>query len=230
MRASAWAAVLLLATGLSAGCEPARGPRAAGAVATLARPATLFDALMAKGRSAAEAGDHRRAIDEFSAATMSARDDGQRAELMRAVCKSLDALKRWAEARDACAAADVVARRAEMRSVGAEAGQSATATAGRTMTIARLGLTIAELTPATRLEHGLSEAVAGVVVTAAEAGRPAALRGIVPGDVIVAVDRVRVEGAVHAYWLLDSPISSVSRILQLLINRKGELRSTALRF
>ncbi|GAA6160958.1 DegQ family serine endoprotease [Ruegeria sp. HU-ET01832] len=81
-----------------------------------------------------------------------------------------------------------------------------------------LGVTVAPLTDANRTEMGLSENVSGVVVTALEAGSPAAKAGLQRGDVIVKLGSQNTTTPDALKAALDSEKTGPALVL---INRAG---------
>lgn len=93
-----------------------------------------------------------------------------------------------------------------------------------------LGLTLSELTDALRDEHGISDAVDGVVITEVEPGSAAAEKRIIPGDVIVEVaQEVVLEPGDVVDKVAQLEDEDRRAALLLLANETGDVRFVAVR-
>ena len=92
---------------------------------------------------------------------------------------------------------------------------------------ARLGVMLAELTPAIRQQMGLGDAAAGVVVTEVMPGSPAAEKGLRPGDLIVEADRAEVGSPADVASAVQAAAERGSDTILLLIQRDGDNRFVA---
>jgi serine protease Do len=83
--------------------------------------------------------------------------------------------------------------------------------------LAKLGLTVQQLTPDLANQLGIQEQK-GVVITEVEPGTPASLAGLQPGDIITQVNRQSVTNVDE----LQSALSKNKKDALFLINRKGQ--------
>ncbi|MBB1125419.1 Do family serine endopeptidase [Thiospirillum jenense] len=94
----------------------------------------------------------------------------------------------------------------------------------------QLGLYLAELTPARRVEYGLNADVTGVVVTQVQPGSAAAQAGIQPGSVISMVGQQAVAKTADVSAQLQQAIKDQRPAVLLRIERGGEQRFIAVPF
>jgi len=90
-----------------------------------------------------------------------------------------------------------------------------------------LGARLADLDPQARERFGIAEDVAGVVVADLAADSVLAAEGVRPGDVIVEVDRERVDTPAAVRDAVASARSSARERVLLLIDRQGRQRYVA---
>jgi serine protease Do len=92
-----------------------------------------------------------------------------------------------------------------------------------------LGLSVAEISPATRERFNLDEDVSGVVVTEVTADGPAATKGIQAGDVIVEVDQQAVGTPADVEKRVGDAKSNGYKVVTLLVYREGDFQWVAVR-
>ena len=96
-------------------------------------------------------------------------------------------------------------------------------------TVKALGLSLANLTPELRDRFGLSENVAGVVITDVDAGGPAADKGMRAGDVVVEVAQDDVKTTDQILSKVDDAKKAGRKSVLLLVDRQGDLRFVAVK-
>ena len=101
--------------------------------------------------------------------------------------------------------------------------------ASQTGSIDSLGLALATLNDALRLEHGVQEDADGVLVTSVEDGGPAAEKGLRQGDLIMEVSQEAVTSPAQVAANVALAQEAGRRSVLLLVNRNGELRFVAVR-
>ncbi|MEX2628505.1 MAG: DegQ family serine endoprotease [Tistlia sp.] len=133
-----------------------------------------------------------------------------------------------------------VVRRGEERTVQVELGQLdeaqfAAAVPGRAQPgperedLSGLGLGLAELTEELRQEYGLTEELAGVLVTEVKPDSPAAERGLREGDVIIEVNQNPVGNPSEVAGEFEATREDGRNTATLLISRGGERQWVPLR-
>ncbi|MGH6931559.1 MAG: DegQ family serine endoprotease [Dongiaceae bacterium] len=95
--------------------------------------------------------------------------------------------------------------------------------------IETLGLSLAEISPATRERFNLDEDVSGVVVTEVIADGPSATKGIQVGDVIVEVDQQAVASPAEVDSRVKDAKGNGYRVVTLLVYREGDFQWVAVR-
>jgi serine protease Do len=96
-------------------------------------------------------------------------------------------------------------------------------------TATALGLTLAEITPATQRRFNIPDGVSGVVVVAVAHDSFAAEQGLEPGDVIQQVAQKAVRTPEEVVALAEAARAERREALLLLINRGGDARFVAVR-
>jgi serine protease Do len=91
-----------------------------------------------------------------------------------------------------------------------------------------LGLTLSGVTDELRRQHGIGEAVRGVVITDVDTSSAAFSRGLRPGDVIVEVGQEQVATPADVQQKIRRARDQGRRSVLLLVDRQGDLRFVAL--
>jgi serine protease Do len=95
--------------------------------------------------------------------------------------------------------------------------------------LSQLGLSLGLLDGPARAKFKIAGSVQGVVVTAVDAGSPAADKSLKPGDVIVEVSGQAVKTPDDVSKKLESDVRAAKKVELLLVNRDGDLTYVGLR-
>jgi serine protease Do len=95
--------------------------------------------------------------------------------------------------------------------------------------LSQLGLSLGMLDGTSRAKFKIAGSVQGVVVTAVDAGSPAADKSLKPGDVIVEVSGQAVKTPDDVSKKLDIDAKAAKKVELFLVNREGDLTYVGLR-
>jgi serine protease Do len=98
------------------------------------------------------------------------------------------------------------------------------------ITVDSVGLTFSELTDEDRTKYNIPDDVEGVIVTDVQDLSAAALKGILPGDVILEINQKTISSAKKAEEILDKAEKAGRSSVLLLMSRNGDSHFEALRF
>jgi serine protease Do len=93
-----------------------------------------------------------------------------------------------------------------------------------------LGLTLAEIPPGSHDQSGHLVDTKGALVAVVEPGKPADVKGVEPGDVILAVSQTAVASAQEARAAIDEITQADRKAVLLLIQRRGRQHYVAVPF
>jgi serine protease Do len=96
------------------------------------------------------------------------------------------------------------------------------------VTVDALGLKLARLTPELRKQFSLPAAVQGVVITEVPAGSAAAVQGLQPGDLVVAIGRLPVASPEEIKTSAVAARKTGHKFLLVRVEREGSTRFVAL--
>jgi len=87
-----------------------------------------------------------------------------------------------------------------------------------------LGIKIDDITPALRAKFKIDPNIKGVIILAVNRNSSAAESGLLPGDVIMQINRTKVENMVDAGKEIERAKKAANKDIALLINRGGTSR------
>ncbi len=100
---------------------------------------------------------------------------------------------------------------------------------GSGVTVESVGVSLAALTAENRAQYNVPRETEGVIVTMVENASEAALKGMLPGDVIVEVNQQPVKEPTEVHDIFQKAKESGRSSVLLLVSREGEVRFVALR-
>jgi serine protease Do len=93
-----------------------------------------------------------------------------------------------------------------------------------------VGLTVREIKASDREQYRIPNDITGVIVSAVDPAKEAAIKGLAPGDVIVEINQQPVKAPADVVSFVNEAEKSGRGSVLLLVNREGEVRFVALRF